>query len=124
MCVRCAVLDALVPAKRVHFGTRGRYDGRRAVLLLLRRCRCIACDVRWVVAVPGNDDYGTMSAWQLFAYLGFYPVSGMQCTYAVCSSRRVASRRLASPASSAFMLLLVALVQTTFSGRRVLRMRR
>eukprot|EP00753_Platysulcus_tardus_P003815 PLAT12492.40.p2 GENE.PLAT12492.40~~PLAT12492.40.p2 ORF type:complete len:785 (+),score=427.60 PLAT12492.40:176-2530(+) len=26
--------------------------------------------------LPGNDDYGTMSAWQLFASLGFYPQAG------------------------------------------------
>ena len=31
-------------------------------------------------SVPGNDDYGTMSAWQLWAYMGLYPVAGMQCT--------------------------------------------
>lgn len=24
--------------------------------------------------LPGNDDYGTMSAWLVFASLGFYPV--------------------------------------------------
>lgn len=26
--------------------------------------------------IPGNDDYGTMSAWVLFAMLGFYPQAG------------------------------------------------
>jgi putative alpha-1,2-mannosidase len=26
--------------------------------------------------IPGNDDYGTMSAWLVFASLGFYPLSG------------------------------------------------
>lgn len=26
--------------------------------------------------VPGNDDFGTMSAWQIFAMLGFYPQAG------------------------------------------------
>ena len=26
--------------------------------------------------LPGNDDYGTMSAWYLFTSLGFYPLSG------------------------------------------------
>jgi len=26
--------------------------------------------------IPGNDDYGTMSAWYLFAALGFYPQAG------------------------------------------------
>lgn len=26
--------------------------------------------------IPGNDDYGTMSAWYIFGALGFYPVSG------------------------------------------------
>lgn len=24
--------------------------------------------------LPGNDDYGTMSAWLIFSSLGFYPV--------------------------------------------------
>ena len=24
--------------------------------------------------LPGNDDYGTMSAWYIFASLGFYPL--------------------------------------------------
>jgi len=41
--------------------------------------------VRWVLdnkytiyadGLPGNDDYGTMSAWLIFGYLGFYPVAG------------------------------------------------
>ena len=40
---------------------------------------------RWLVehkystapdGIPGNDDYGTMSAWLVFASLGFYPLSG------------------------------------------------
>jgi len=26
--------------------------------------------------LPGNDDYGTMSAWYVFASLGFYPLAG------------------------------------------------
>jgi len=26
--------------------------------------------------LPGNDDYGTMSAWYLFGALGFYPIAG------------------------------------------------
>lgn len=26
--------------------------------------------------LPGNDDYGTMSAWFLFASIGFYPRAG------------------------------------------------
>ena len=26
--------------------------------------------------LPGNDDYGTMSAWQVWAYIGLYPVAG------------------------------------------------
>lgn len=26
--------------------------------------------------IPGNDDYGTMSAWYVFAALGFYPRAG------------------------------------------------
>jgi len=26
--------------------------------------------------LPGNDDYGTMSAWYTFASLGFYPLTG------------------------------------------------
>lgn len=26
--------------------------------------------------LPGNDDYGTMSAWYVFGALGFYPLSG------------------------------------------------
>lgn len=40
---------------------------------------------RWLVdhkytaepsGIPGNDDYGTMSAWLVFASLGIYPLSG------------------------------------------------
>lgn len=26
--------------------------------------------------LPGNDDYATMSAWLIFAELGFYPLTG------------------------------------------------
>jgi len=26
--------------------------------------------------IPGNDDYGTLSAWYTFAAIGFYPVTG------------------------------------------------
>jgi putative alpha-1,2-mannosidase len=26
-------------------------------------------------AIPGNDDYGALSSWAVFAYLGLYPVS-------------------------------------------------
>ena len=26
--------------------------------------------------LPGNDDYGTMSAWYIFTSIGFYPLSG------------------------------------------------
>ena len=41
--------------------------------------------VRWLLnhaytieasGLPGNDDYGTMSAWYIFASLGFYPLAG------------------------------------------------
>lgn len=28
--------------------------------------------------LPGNDDYGTMSAWLVFASLGFYPLPGTE----------------------------------------------
>ncbi len=34
--------------------------------------------------LPGNDDYGTMSAWYMFAALGFYPQAG-STTYIVCN---------------------------------------
>jgi len=34
--------------------------------------------------LPGNDDYGTMSAWYVFGALGFYPLSG-STTYMVGS---------------------------------------
>lgn len=27
-------------------------------------------------SIPGNDDYGTLSAWGVFTYLGLYPVAG------------------------------------------------
>lgn len=27
--------------------------------------------------IPGNDDFGTMSSWAVWAYLGLYPISGM-----------------------------------------------
>eukprot|EP01130_Rhizamoeba_saxonica_P016699 TRINITY_DN776_c0_g2_i2.p1 TRINITY_DN776_c0_g2~~TRINITY_DN776_c0_g2_i2.p1 ORF type:complete len:695 (+),score=149.93 TRINITY_DN776_c0_g2_i2:261-2345(+) len=41
--------------------------------------------IRWLLdnkytvnpdGIPGNDDYGTMSAWYIFGSLGFYPVAG------------------------------------------------
>jgi predicted alpha-1,2-mannosidase len=32
--------------------------------------------------IPGNDDYGTMSAWVVYAHLGFYPVASTD-TYAL-----------------------------------------
>ena len=32
--------------------------------------------VRPRVGVPGNDDFGTMSAWAVFASLGLYPMPG------------------------------------------------
>lgn len=41
--------------------------------------------LRWVLqaywtnrfdGIPGNDDYGTLSAWAVFAYLGLYPIGG------------------------------------------------
>ncbi|CAF3805447.1 unnamed protein product [Rotaria magnacalcarata] len=34
--------------------------------------------------LPGNDDYGTMSAWYLFTSMGFYPLSGSS-TYLIGS---------------------------------------
>ena len=34
--------------------------------------------------IPGNDDYGTMSAWYLFTSLGFYPLTGSS-TYLIGS---------------------------------------
>jgi predicted alpha-1,2-mannosidase len=34
--------------------------------------------------IPGNDDYGTMSSWFIFAALGFYPITGTT-TYVVGS---------------------------------------
>ena len=49
--------------------------------------------VRWLIenaypnrpdGLPGNDDYGTMSAWFIFASLGFYPLSGSS-TYLIGS---------------------------------------
>ncbi|CAF1412818.1 unnamed protein product [Adineta steineri] len=48
---------------------------------------------RWLVdhvyttepgGIPGNDDYGTMSAWYIFASLGFYPLAGSS-TYLIGS---------------------------------------
>ena len=33
------------------------------------------------MACPGNDDYGTMSAWYTFAAMGLYPVTGMSWYY-------------------------------------------
>lgn len=41
--------------------------------------------VRWIIdniysnkqnGIPGNDDYGTMSAWLIFSSIGFYPRAG------------------------------------------------
>jgi predicted alpha-1,2-mannosidase len=34
--------------------------------------------------IPGNDDYGTMSAWYIFASMGFYPLAGSS-TYLIGS---------------------------------------
>ena len=34
--------------------------------------------------IPGNDDYGTMSVWYIFASMGFYPLSGSS-TYLIGS---------------------------------------
>ncbi|CAF4768312.1 unnamed protein product, partial [Rotaria sp. Silwood2] len=34
--------------------------------------------------LPGNDDYGTMSAWYIFTSMGFYPLSGSS-TYLIGS---------------------------------------
>jgi putative alpha-1,2-mannosidase len=42
--------------------------------------------------LPGNDDYGTMSAWFIFAALGFYPIPSTE-TY-VLGSPIVASARI------------------------------
>jgi putative alpha-1,2-mannosidase len=36
------------------------------------------------ICQPGNDDYGTMSAWYIFGALGFYPVAGSD-VYAIGS---------------------------------------
>ena len=40
----------------------------------------------WYNGIPGNDDYGAMSSWLLFASLGFYPNSGMD-TFLIGSPR-------------------------------------
>jgi putative alpha-1,2-mannosidase len=42
--------------------------------------------------LPGNDDYGTLSAWYMFAALGFYPQAG-STTYIVHPSNLTAPRR-------------------------------
>ena len=50
---------------------------------------------RWVLdtyfttmpnGIPGNDDFGTMSAWAVFGWLGFYPLTGTD-TYMLGSPR-------------------------------------
>ena len=50
---------------------------------------------RWVLdtyyvnaprGIPGNDDYGTLSAWAVFGWLGFYPLAGTD-TYILGSPR-------------------------------------
>lgn len=41
--------------------------------------------------IPGNDDFGTMSAWLVFACLGFYPQAGAS-TYMVCVCERARTR--------------------------------
>jgi putative alpha-1,2-mannosidase len=42
--------------------------------------------------LPGNDDYGTMSAWLIFASLGFYPLPSTE-TY-VLGSPTIHSARI------------------------------
>ena len=42
--------------------------------------------------LPGNDDYGTMSAWYIFASLGFYPLPSTE-TY-ILGSPIVSSARI------------------------------
>jgi putative alpha-1,2-mannosidase len=50
-------------------------------------------------AIPGNDDYGALSSWAVFAYLGIYPVSPTG-TFAL-GSPIFADARVAAPAVSA-----------------------
>jgi len=47
--------------------------------------------------IPGNDDYGTLSAWAVWAYLGLYPLAGSG-TY-VLGSPVWANATLAVPAA-------------------------
>lgn len=50
--------------------------------------------------VPGNDDYGTMSAWETFAYLGFYPQSGSGNGTYIIGSPRFTQATVALPSAS------------------------
>jgi hypothetical protein len=54
-----------------------RADGGRrggGFVLSYRQCECT--NVFYSAGVPGNDDFGTMSAWFVFGALGFYPLPG------------------------------------------------
>jgi putative alpha-1,2-mannosidase len=45
--------------------------------------------------LPGNDDYGTMSAWYMFASLGFYPQAG-STNYIVPNPKRFLKNEFAN----------------------------
>ena len=34
--------------------------------------------------LPGNDDFGTMSAWEVWAYMGLYPLTGSRRAWRCC----------------------------------------
>lgn len=55
--------------------------------------------------IPGNDDYGTMSAWQSFASLGLYPVPGADVY--LLGSPAVAGVTLTVPRGSCLVRLTV-----------------
>ena len=49
-------------------------------------------------AIPGNDDYGALSSWAVFAYLGLYPVAPTGAF--VLGSPVVADARVAAPSGA------------------------
>jgi hypothetical protein len=76
---------------------------------------------RWLVehkysadadGIPGNDDYGTMSAWLVFAALGLYPLSGAPFYIVGSPSLQVHRLRCAAQFAASMILRVVLRVET------------